>query len=506
MKLQSNKLHAQSSISINTMQEKSRFINGIAKNLRARSYLLLSMLNEKDAFVLDKLNQALYHQAFLFRKNRDALRALPLTSQQLNVFESLLVLTQANSLNQIKVADLLINDDKSQAAALLFDHAIPNQVTMTAVITRFIELVEKENGHVLKRLQGNIDKNQNISAILILILSFFAITFISFLINLLKGGDTLLANKTTIHNNLINSTLDAIVLTNNDGMITIFNKGASALFGYKASDILNKHINTILTINFNDLVTLEAKNVKLNKENKNPYFEDQGIHKDSHLIPIQLAITDTGIHGEQRFNLIIRDLSLSKETERRLMQQTCELEKARARYKELSETDPLTNIANRRAYENRLLDEINAAKRSTKPLALVIFDVDYFKNYNDYYGHKLGDTALKRIAQVISKSLPRSTDFSGRFGGEEFVVLLPATDTFGAHQVAEKIRLGIKSLGIKHEKSDTDSVITISAGISALSGDCLNDTNLFKQADEALYKAKAAGRNRIDTFNAINQS
>ncbi|MEO1888801.1 MAG: GGDEF domain-containing protein, partial [Cycloclasticus sp.] len=162
-------------------------------------------------------------------------------------------------------------------------------------------------------------------------------------------------------------------------------------------------------------------------------------------------------------------------------------------------------IANRRAYEERLIDEINAAKRSTKPLALIMLDVDFFKQYNDYYGHDLGDVVLKRIAQVISESLPRSTDFTGRFGGEEFVVLLPSTDTFGAYQVAEKIRLNIKSLEIKHIKSDVKHVITVSAGIAALSGDSLNDIELFKQADTALYQAKEAGRNKSITFKLSNK-
>ncbi|MEO1896195.1 MAG: GGDEF domain-containing protein [Cycloclasticus sp.] len=165
----------------------------------------------------------------------------------------------------------------------------------------------------------------------------------------------------------------------------------------------------------------------------------------------------------------------------------------------------MTKIANRRAYEERLIDEINTAKRSTKPLALIMLDVDSFKQYNDYYGHDLGDVVLKRIAQVISESLPRSTDFSGRFGGEEFVVLLPSTDIFGAYQVAEKIRLSIKSLEIKHIKSDVKHVITVSAGIAALSGDSLNDIELFKQADTALYQAKEAGRNKSITFKLSNK-
>lgn len=229
-------------------------------------------------------------------------------------------------------------------------------------------------------------------------------------------------------------------------------------------------------------------------------YEDYAIHKDRSQIPVHVTLSDTAVHGAHRFSLIIRDLTISKESERRIAEKTHELDEARARYKELSETDPLTKIPNRRAYEDRLSDEINTAKRSNQPLAMIVFDIDCFKEYNDYYGHDLGDIILKRIAEVISNTLPRSTDFAARFGGEEFVVLLPSTDAFGAYQVAERIRLAIKSLEIKHETAVSEKVITISAGVAALSGDELNDVELFKQADTSLYAAKDEGRNCTHTF------
>ncbi|MEO1889542.1 MAG: PAS domain S-box protein, partial [Cycloclasticus sp.] len=265
------------------------------------------------------------------------------------------------------------------------NNVIPNQVPMRAIVSDFITMVENENARIIGELQIDINSKQQISFALTLMLGLFAVILISLLLKGIKIGDLLLAHKTTMHDSLINSAIDAIIVMNDDGVITVFNKGATLLFGYKEPNIINKHINTLLTINFNHLVTLAA-NAKRGDEDTSSYIEDDAMHKDSYLIPVQLAMTDTGVFGDHRFNLIIRDLSQRKESERRLIEQTYELEEARARYKKLSETDPLTKIiANRRAYEERLIDEINAAKRSTKPLALIMLDVDFFKQYNDYY-------------------------------------------------------------------------------------------------------------------------
>jgi len=160
----------------------------------------------------------------------------------------------------------------------------------------------------------------------------------------------------------------------------------------------------------------------------------------------------------------------------------------------------LTLIANRRAYDHRLADEVNSANRSGQPLALLLFDIDMFKQYNDHYGHNLGDLTLKKVATTIADTLPRSTDFVARFGGEEFVVLLPATDIMGAYEVAERIRLKINSLGIAHAASSIESNVTISVGLAAMASEALDETELFKQADEALYVAKASGKNRAKVF------
>ncbi len=173
---------------------------------------------------------------------------------------------------------------------------------------------------------------------------------------------------------------------------------------------------------------------------------------------------------------------------------TQELEKVNEQLKINSETDFLTKLPNRRFYERRLLENIATAKRNNTYLSLLIVDIDNFKSYNDTYGHDFGDVILRKVADSISNSLHRSTDLVSRFGGEEFAVLLPDTDTEHAFVIAEKIRKNIMSLNLKYKQPNA-GVVTVSLGIEALKGDKLNKNDLFKNADIALYLAKDSGKN-----------
>jgi diguanylate cyclase (GGDEF)-like protein len=184
---------------------------------------------------------------------------------------------------------------------------------------------------------------------------------------------------------------------------------------------------------------------------------------------------------------------------------TQQLEGANLRFKQLSETDPLTKIPNRRAYDERIDAEIKSAKRSKQTLSLLLVDIDHFKAFNDQYGHGAGDMALSRVAGEIAETLPRSTDFAARYGGEEFVIVLPSTDAEGAYHVAERICSHVKSLGISHDYSNGIGVITVSIGVASLSEDSLSEAKLLKQADFALYAAKESGRNRCVLFDSTQQ-
>jgi len=497
--IKSQELHRHIAFSISTTQQKTNSVNGIAQNIRNRSFILLTMLNEKDPFTLDELNQTLYREAFLFRKNRDKLKTHELSVLEDGLLNHLLELTASNAENQLVVADLLLNENKEAAEALLFSKAIPNQTKLHTIIKNFINTSEESNLATLNKLQLQIDENQKIHFYLSVLLSLTALVFILILLKKIGRDKATSIDKKIISDNVIESALDAIVLTNDDELITVFNKSACELFGYTADEIINRPISLLLPKIISSQLSIWVTN---NSQQTGVQREGHAYHKDQSTIPVQVTLSDTGIRGNQRFSLIIRDLSTSKENELRISEKTRELDEALARYKELSETDPLTKIPNRRAYEDKLADEINISKRSKTTLAMVIFDIDCFKEYNDFYGHDRGDAVLKKVANVISETLPRSTDFTARFGGEEFIVILPSTDSVGARQVAEKIRINIEALAIKHRTSNIGGVLTVSAGVATLCGSSLNAASLFKHADMALYKAKEEGKNCTRIFNS----
>ncbi len=163
----------------------------------------------------------------------------------------------------------------------------------------------------------------------------------------------------------------------------------------------------------------------------------------------------------------------------------------------LSKLDSLTQIYNRRSFNELAAQQWALAKRHQQPISALMIDVDHFKLYNDHYGHPAGDTCLKKITHAIKSCLHRTQDLLGRYGGEEFVVLLPETDTQGAYCVAQSINQAISELAIPHTTSLTGTHITASiGGATCLRTTCHNLDELIKHADRALYKAKRSGRNR----------
>ena len=185
---------------------------------------------------------------------------------------------------------------------------------------------------------------------------------------------------------------------------------------------------------------------------------------------------------------------LNTELESLVIKRTKELEELNKQLRISCDTDFLTKLSNRCFYERRLGENISTAKRNNTSLSLLMIDIDNFKTYNDYYGHDCGDIALCKVAKSIEKSLQRETDLVSRFGGEEFVVLLPSTDAENAFTIAETIRVNIQALDIKQTKSNI-GVVTVSIGIEVMAADKLNRKDLFKHSDIALYLAKKNGRN-----------
>ncbi len=164
----------------------------------------------------------------------------------------------------------------------------------------------------------------------------------------------------------------------------------------------------------------------------------------------------------------------------------------------LSLTDCLTGISNRRRFDEFLKSEWLCAARTGKPLSLILADVDYFKAYNDHYGHTAGDQCLKTVAQTLAEGLSRRTDLVARYGGEEFACVLPATDHIGAMAIADRLREQVASRRCDHPLSPVGPFVTVSMGVATLRPDPHTEPHtLIESADHYLYQAKQAGRNRV---------
>jgi diguanylate cyclase (GGDEF)-like protein len=181
---------------------------------------------------------------------------------------------------------------------------------------------------------------------------------------------------------------------------------------------------------------------------------------------------------------------------RKVQEQAIALKAANEELYRLANLDGLTEVANRRCFDEYLEREWSRLAREQQYLSLILCDIDYFKYYNDYYGHQAGDTCLKQVARTIQSTLKRPADLVARYGGEEFAIILPNTPPQGAICVAESLKANIHQLQLAHARSKVDSCVTLSLGVtSQIPLHEVRAETLIATADRALYAAKEKGRN-----------
>ena len=292
-----------------------------------------------------------------------------------------------------------------------------------------------------------------------------------------------------------------LILVDNQGMVLLWNNWIAQHSGIPADFALGHSLESL----FRGGLTTPFKTALKNAlSHKLPIVLSNALHRSPlplYSLPItqleqnrmQQSITITPvIHEENHFCLVqITDASVSLKRERVLKSHSERLSKE-------ATTDGLTGAYNRRFFDERFAAEFGRAQRQNIPLSLIMLDVDFFKNYNDCYGHPAGDKVLISVVAALKSQLHRPTDVVMRYGGEEFAVILPDSDAKGGQTIAEKLRVTVSDLNIPHGKSTVADHITISVGITTYQHDAVcNATCFLDTADSALYSAKHGGRNCV---------
>ena len=284
-----------------------------------------------------------------------------------------------------------------------------------------------------------------------------------------------------------------LTVTNAEGKFEFVNPAYASLFGYTPQELIG-HFPSEVTHpeDRKDLTTQRENRIK----GTTSTYESRLLRKDGSVAPVLITGVPRKDSGGNYAGAIavITDLSEQKRIEDQLRQTKKSLEEALTREHELANTDVLVGIHNRRHLFEIAEQQLAIAARYKQPLAVLMFDIDHFKNVNDAYGHAVGDSILKGVVQIANSEL-RSADVFGRYGGEEFVLLLPMTHTNQAYSLAERIRTKVAGAPIPSTKGE--SHITISIGIVKMLHTEKQETaeDIFRRADIAMYAAKASGRN-----------
>ncbi len=281
-----------------------------------------------------------------------------------------------------------------------------------------------------------------------------------------------------------------------------------------------EHIDLILMdINMPDIDGIEAcKVIKKDKKLKDiPIIMITAHREENHLQsafevgaidyitkPINKTELLARVHSALKLK---RETDSRKEREREITEMAELLDEANKKLTRMSYRDGLTNVPNRRYFEEFFIGEWKNAIREKEFISLIMVDIDCFKAYNDTYGHLKGDDCLKKVAGILNDALKRPKDFLCRYGGEEFIGVLPNTDEKGVLEVANRFLSETKKLKIKHGKSSASKYVTISIGVATVKPEKSKKTNSFvSDVDKALYAAKQAGRNCVKVANCKSKN
>lgn len=291
---------------------------------------------------------------------------------------------------------------------------------------------------------------------------------------------------------IIETSIEGVLIFDENFRIKFANENMASMLGYTVEEITGKDYKSLFSEGSLDVFYEQEA---LRKKGADSIYECCLLRKEGgcrwFLISARALIDDNG-RFEGSFAMLT-DINDRKEMEMLLAESNRRLE-------DLSNRDGLTGIANRRRFDEVLELEYNRLSRSRLKLSVIMFDIDFFKGYNDRYGHVKGDECLRRIGEILTTSISRPVDLAARYGGEEFACILPDTDLKLALQTAETIRQKLAELKIEHTKSSVSEYVTASFGVITVKySPRITPTEIVTMADRLLYRAKTMGRNRIES-------
>lgn len=278
---------------------------------------------------------------------------------------------------------------------------------------------------------------------------------------------------------------EGILLVNFSGEIVECNPQILRMLGYMETQLLDQDVHSLF--HPDDLIQKPSQLEKL-KQGKVVFIERKLRTRQGEY----LLCEQSGKRISDRLIILLyRDITERKRAEKAL-------EHANKMLQQLADQDGLTRIPNRRKFDETAKREWYRMQREKKQLGIILCDIDFFKLYNDHYGHQKGDECLKAVAEALTAVVHRPGDLVARYGGEEFVALLPDTSLAGCKKIAEKMRRAVEGLNVAHRKSTAASVVTMSFGVSSIVPDGKFEPNrILGPADRGLYRAKAEGRNTV---------
>ncbi|MEK8126373.1 diguanylate cyclase [Paenibacillus filicis] len=279
-----------------------------------------------------------------------------------------------------------------------------------------------------------------------------------------------------------------------DGLYLYVSPSVQTMLGYEQEELVGTSIYDYFHPHDLQLMNTAVDELESRTALKLPPYRMRNKEGDYIWLETHLRVIEAADEHGREFVCVSRDITDRKNTEN-------QLRKTNALLQKISSIDALTGVANRRSFDENYAKEWRHGLRFSTPLSIILLDIDYFKRFNDNYGHHEGDICLKQVAEALKRAAKRPGDLIARYGGEEFVIVLPITDERGAAYVAEQLRQEVELLQMPHPSSDVSSFVTASLGHSTIipTRD-LPPRELLVRADRALYQAKQEGRNRSRAF------